>query len=102
MKSGLIRAQKITEISALSLLLYPFQFERVSEDFLWTEDHHQKLSKLYDINKLKIILEQLDHYFMVKDIDLSNVLPSMNANDSQKEILLKHIQKGLKEITDYD
>ena len=93
------RIQK-TDSSALSLILYPFQFERITDDFSWDERHQNKLSNLYDINKLKLISEHINHYFVAKDIVLSNVLPSMNASASQKELLLKHIQKGLKEITD--
>ena len=89
-----------TDASALSLILYPFQFERVTDDFSWEQRHQNKLSNLYDIGKLKLISDHVNHYFLAKDIDLSNVLPSMNANAAQKEVLLEHIQVGLNKITD--
>ncbi|WP_372626660.1 hypothetical protein [Arsukibacterium sp.] len=89
-----------TEKSALSLILYPFQFEKMTDDFSWDQRHQNKLSKLYDISKLRLISEQVNHYFVAKDIDLSTVLPSMNASAAEKEQLLKHIQAGLNKITD--
>lgn len=89
-----------TDPSALSLVLYPYQFEMVSEKFIWSDKHSEKLAKLFDAQKLRIIGENIDHYFMYKDVDLMRVLPSMKADVSQKEILLGHIRKNIKIITD--
>ncbi|MBV2129712.1 hypothetical protein [Arsukibacterium indicum] len=87
-----------TDSSALSLILYAFQFERITDDFSWDERHQNKLANLYDINKLKLISEHINHYFVARDLDLSNVLPPMNASAAEKELLLKNIQIGLDQI----
>ena len=42
-----------TDASALSLVLYPYQFEKINDDFIWTDKHLDKLSKLYDLKKLQ-------------------------------------------------
>ncbi|WP_213994989.1 hypothetical protein [Arsukibacterium sp.] len=96
----LTKAKSATNSSALALVLYPFQFESVNEDFNWSDNHQRKLLNLYDVNKLKIISEHINCYFLVKDIDLSGLLPSMNASVAQKELLLKYISNGIKKIID--
>lgn len=87
-----------TDASALSLILYPYQFEKISADFIWTDKHLYKLSKLYDLKKLQLIGVHIDHYLLNKDVDLSQVLPSMKASVLQKEILLTYIRDGIKTL----
>lgn len=85
-----------TDGSALALILYPFQFESFEIKIEWDEKNLQRLSKIYDLEKLLLIDKQIDSYFLRGDIDLEKILPSMNKSVLEKENLLGSISQGIK------
>lgn len=91
-------AIETTSISALSLILYYFQFER-SDHIEWDEFNLKKLSGMYESDKLLTIDQHIENYFAKNDIEISAVLPGAKRSNSEKENLLRSISAGIKILT---
>jgi len=88
---------KMTDSGALSLILYAFQFSPMRDQPDWQELHTQHFLKHYGKEKLIYIKNNIDHYFLLRDLDLADILPDMNTSVEEKESLLKYIQKNIEE-----
>ena len=86
--------------SALSITLYAFQFEKLDCDLKWDENRLNFLIKMFTLEKLKLIKENIDSYLCNKDIDLATILPSAKLNSEKKEQLLIYISEGISIILD--
>lgn len=84
-----------TDKSALSLILYPYQFDTLTNED-WSELELARLEQCFPLDKLIAIDEQIENYFNKRDIDLMKVLPSINKTVSEKELMLSQISKGIK------
>jgi len=52
--------------------------------------------KLYGREKLSYIAKNIINYFSENDLDLSQILPGMEASIEEKELLLNYILEGLR------
>lgn len=83
-----------TNKSALSLILYPFQFNS-GIDEKWSEAELSRLARNFSLEKLLLIDKHIENYFRKKDVNLAEALPSMDETIAEKEQLLLHISKGI-------
>jgi hypothetical protein len=84
-----------TDAASISLILYAFQFSPMRDIPEWQEVHTQHFLKYYGKDKLSYIKENIDNYFLAKDLDLNAIIPYMNASIEEKESLLEYIRKNL-------
>jgi len=93
---------KKTDKSALSLILYPYQFEADPNLIEWNESELSKLRKISPLDKLIYINQHIKNYLKTKDIDLSEVLPSIGNSNEEKEVILASISKGIQILVEQD
>jgi hypothetical protein len=84
-----------TDPGALSLILYAFQFTPNRNMPTWNETQSKHFLKLYGRDKLSYIAKNIVNYFSEKDLNLSQVLPSMEASIKEKELLLNYALEGI-------
>jgi len=80
----------------LSRILYELNYERNKNPEEWGEHQKNYFLKIYGIENIEIIRQCIQHYFENKDIDLSEILPVMNATIEEKEDFLNYILSGFK------
>ena len=84
-----------TDKSALSLILYPYQFDSYISNN-WTQEELSRLERILPLEKLVLIDQHIENYFKRKDVDLLKVMPSIEKTIAEKEAILLHVSKGIK------
>ena len=93
----MLKNDEINHKGALGLILYSMISPANRDITVWTKEIEQHYLKSYGIEKIKIIAESIQHYFEHKDLDLGEILPSLNATIEEKEKFLKFILKGFEQ-----
>lgn len=91
-----MKTKLVTDPGAISLILYAFQFSPNRDMPVWGDTQSSHFLKLYGREKLSYIAKNIINYFSENDLDLSQILPGMEASIEEKELLLNYILEGLR------